>query len=875
MRRRLWLVAAALLVLLAVLILPPLVSISRYKSQIAHLISASLGRPVHLSSLHMHLLPRPGFVLYDLTVDEDPAFGAEPVLHASSVTAVIRMLSLWRGRLEIDEISVDDASLNVVRTPDGRWNLDSLLQATASNASKAADGGKGRALPLPYLAATNSRINFKSGVEKLPFSLVDTDLSFRQASPGEWRIRLRGQPARTDVSLEQGDTGIVELDASVRRAPDLRQMPMHIDLDWRNAQLGQLTRLVTGSDAGWRGDMRGELHLDGAADAAHITTRLRATGVHRVEFAPVEPMDFDANCSLVYHYSARAIENLACDSPIGDGHIHIAGEAPGGGAMPHYSVEMDKVPAGAALEALRTFRSGVDPSLQAAGDLSGKIAYAENPEPESATNKPEAGAKRATASAAKPGSTAVGPAAAGPLTGSLTVEGLTLTGGGLSQPLQAPKFVLAPEVPKPIATKARKPAFAPEPQSEQTQALVGEVALPAGAPVPLNAIMRFGPEGYQVTLRGQASIQRGKELAHAAGLAQAAALDQLAGDSLVADMIAEGPWLPAEDNLPAEANPAASDTAEQASGDETTPKVDSLSGTVTLRNANWKADYLANHVQIAEAALHVDESGLRWDPIEFAYGPLKGTATLSVKKCATPAACSEPQVPEFTLQFGSLDVAKVQTAILGAHAPGTLLSDLINRLHPSTAPAWPRINGVVKVDSLLLGPVTLQNASFEMHILPASVEIASLDGTLLGGTVHGTGTLTSGDKPGYALTGDFAALKPAAIGQMLGGAWRGGSFDASGKLELAGYTGDDLASSAKGTLHFDWRHGSVSGAAAPPALAHFDRWSGDAAIGGGKIALGQNEAVLGSRKSAVDGSVTLEEKPKLTFAAKPAPAKKP
>ena len=46
--RRLWLALVAVLVLLAVLIVPPLVSINRYKSQITRLIAASLGRPVRL-----------------------------------------------------------------------------------------------------------------------------------------------------------------------------------------------------------------------------------------------------------------------------------------------------------------------------------------------------------------------------------------------------------------------------------------------------------------------------------------------------------------------------------------------------------------------------------------------------------------------------------------------------------------------------------------------------------------------------------------------------------------------------------------------------------------------------------------------------------
>ena len=62
--------------------------------------------------------------------------------------------------------------------------------------------------------------------------------------------------------------------------------------------MGQLSRLLIGSDAGWRGDVTAEMKLDGTADSAEVTTRLRATGVHREEFAPAAPLDFDANCGF-------------------------------------------------------------------------------------------------------------------------------------------------------------------------------------------------------------------------------------------------------------------------------------------------------------------------------------------------------------------------------------------------------------------------------------------------------------------------------------------------------------------------------------------------------------------------------------------------
>jgi len=154
----------------------------------------------------------------------------------------------------------------------------------------------------------------------------------------------------------------VRLQASLRRAPELRRMPLHIDLEWRDAQVGQLTRLMIGTDPGWRGDLTGELQVDGTADAAQVKTRLRAAGVHRAEFAPAAPLDFDARCGFLYHFSERAVENLACDSPLGDGSVHLAGDLPGNGEAPHLSVELNRIPVQAGLDALRTVRSTINPS---------------------------------------------------------------------------------------------------------------------------------------------------------------------------------------------------------------------------------------------------------------------------------------------------------------------------------------------------------------------------------------------------------------------------------------------------------------------------------------------------------------------------------
>lgn len=817
-RKRLGIVLAALAALLVVLIVPPLVSLNHYQKRVTELMTASLGRPVRLSGVRARLLPLPELVLSDLTVEEDPAYGSEPVLHATTVKAPIRLLALWRGRLEISRISVDEASLNLVRTPEGRWNLETLFgQAQAGVQAGIASARPGR--KLPFLKATNSRVNFKNGAEKMPFSLVETDLELWQDRAGEWRLELKGQPARTDLNLNQGDTGTVQLRANLRGAAQLRQMPVQLDLQWKNAQLGQLTRLVFGRDPGWRGDLKGNLHAEGTADTVTVQTQLKATGVHREEFAPASMLDFDANCGFVYHYSAHTAEKIECDSPLGAGRARLTGALPGAGQT-QLTLAFDRIPVAAGLDALRTVRSGVSTSLEAAGTISGSVAY-DGRRTQTATSAPEPAPKTGAKKSKK---TTPAPASQGPLSGSLIVDGFALKNGGLSQPLTAQKIVLNAD---PTAARAT---------------IAGTASFAAGGSAPLAVNLRLGVWGYAIAAKGPLSLGRGRELAHAAGWEAVAQLDNLSGDQANVDLIATGPWIPADETLPVTTPVPA----------EENPAKDTVTGTVALTDANWKSGYLVNPVQIAQATLHLEADGLRWDPVAFSYGPVKGTASLWL-----PAGDAKPH---FDAQFASLDAKTLQAALLGAQTKATLLSELLNRLHPAQVVPWPTAEGTVKADVLTVGPAALKKATVTLAITAGGVTVNSLDADLDGGKVHLNGEMTAGTataKPAYTLSGAVENANPAAVGQLLGQHWSGGALHLDGHLALAGYSADDLANSAKGALHLDWKRGAVTGTSVPPALGRFDHWTADAAIGSGKIELGKNVTAQGAKKSAVDGSVTL------------------
>ena len=849
-RSKLWIPALALTIIVALLVIPPLVGINGYRSRIARALSNSVGRPVRISSVELRLFPRPGFVITDLTVDEDPQYGAEPVLHASKVTTAIRLASLWAGRLEISRISVDEASLNLVHTASGQWNLDTLFRTATK--SQTESGGRDRRTPLPYLEATNSRINIKKGVEKLPYSLVNADLAFWQEEPGDWRVRLKGQPARTDVNLDLGDTGILRLEGRMRRAPEMRQMPIHIEMEWSDAQLGQLSRLLIGSDPGWRGDMTAEMKLDGTAADAQVTTRLRASGVHRAEFAPATPLDFDANCGFIYHYSASTAENLVCESRLGDGRLRVKGDLLGNG-HPKLSVELQKIPAQAVLDSLRTVRRQLGAGLEADGTLTGKLSYDASiqlpPQPERGS-KPSHGKKAASKQATMP---------EGPLTGSISLDALRLSGGALNQPVQIQKVLF-------------EPSIEPDGKSEE---LTGIAEVAAGAPTPVVFTVQLALSGYHISARGAAAPARLRQIARAAGLKEAGALEAIAGDPVTMDLAIGGPWIPAPEVLLAESE--GGDTAtlqEPVPENQDQPVPDRITGTVLLHNITWKPEMLPKAVQISQATLHLQGGQSVWDPASFVYGPLKGTARLVVPVCGAEEQC----LPTLDLDFPTLDAGELQSALLGADNKSTLFSTVLAHLTPSSEHKWPAFQGTLKASSFALGPVMLHDFAAQLRVSADSAELTAVDAGILGGQLHATGKVNNGDKPAYALEGTFEKVSPPALCQVLELKCSGTSVDGDGKIDLSGFAGKDLATSAKGTLHFDWKKGAIIGRSGtaeqmPPVLARFDYWSGTAEIANGSVTLKDNQVQTGKRAAAVNASVTFGEPPKVGFsAAKATPA---
>ena len=528
-RRPLLLLIALVVLLVAALVLPPLINISRYQRQISASLAAGLGHPVEVSGITLHLLPRPGVQIANFVVDSTAGYSAEPILECSSVTAAFRITSLWRGRLEIARISLDDPSLNLERASNGQWNFASvLLQASRTQQAptgRAVVHGQNR---FPYIEANNARINFKYGAEKLPFSFLNADVSVWLENPDEWQLRFSAQPMRTDINLSLADTGQVQVSGSVHRASSANELPLNLQAEWRGAPLGQATRMLFAHDLGWRGNTRLTAHITGVPDALGLQLAAEAADFHRESFEPAQPLNLHATCTATYRHWQGLIDGIHCLSPVGNGGLSLRGairQIHAAAPEPDLKLTATHVPTDAVLELLRHTSGRLRNDITVSGHIDGELSYALRPDADTVA------------------------------AGSLLATNLLARSSEMEQILPDLRFVVQP--------------------SSQPLAIVLEPAhMDLGGPNPLVANARLTRQGYFLHYSGSALLEHLLPIAHAFHIVSAGLEGMQGSGTADYNLTVQGDWL-----LPV------------ADTDHPAP-LSAVNGSITLHNAGFQPLYL-------------------------------------------------------------------------------------------------------------------------------------------------------------------------------------------------------------------------------------------------------------------------------------------
>ncbi len=274
-------------------------------------LQSAFGRPVEVGSYDFSVLDGLALEANSVTVGEDPRFGQEYFLRADSITVRLRWTSLLRGRVEFGTLALTKPSLNLVRNPDGDWNLTQWLPQPAPRpAPRVPVGPAFPSTPLSFrrVEVDGGRINFKNGNEKLPFAFVGVKGTVETDRPGRWRMNLEATPWRAAVVMQQA--GTIHLSGDLGGTSS-RLRPAALDVNWYDASLSDVLRLASGNDDGIRGAFALQISAGTAdnGDGWTAKTRAQLEQIHRWNFAPrPDNPSLDLDAHLAWSPSAPYLE---------------------------------------------------------------------------------------------------------------------------------------------------------------------------------------------------------------------------------------------------------------------------------------------------------------------------------------------------------------------------------------------------------------------------------------------------------------------------------------------------------------------------------------------------------------------------------------
>jgi len=797
LRSRRGIAAVCATVLLAMFVVRP--GASRLKTRIANSIGNALQRRVEIGGVHLRLLPRPGFDLENFVVQDDPAFGAEPVLRAGEVSASLRLSSLLRGHIEISQLSLTEPSLNLTRTADGHWNIENLLERTSATAVAPTSKTARESRPaFPYIEADRGRINFKLGPEKKPFTLTDADYSFWQDSENTWGMRLKARPTRTDLSLS--DTGQLRINGAWQRASTLRETPVKFEVQWEGAQLGQVTKFFTGKDRGWRGGISATVELAGTPADLSVRSDAMLEDFRRYDLLGGGQLTLHTHCEAHYSTVDRGLHQIFCQTPAGDGAVAVLGEVRNVPGPREYELKLaaDRFPAQSLLALIRHAKKDLPDDLLATGALAAEF----NLRNEATSPIPQ-------------------------LTGNGQISDLRIRSSSAKAELALGTVPFSVAETTVETKKSHVVRSAAATDSHLAKLLIGPFPLKLGRPAPATAQILISPASYDVAVNGEADIPRILQVARTIGLP---AINPRTDGWAKLDLHVSGPWT-------GFASPR-------------------TTGTAQLHAIRAELRGVQAPVEISSATVNLAENGVRVDSVSASLAGSHWIGWLSFPRmCATPLTCPV----EFNLHSDELIMAQLTDAFRPHPAKKKwygLLSD--DTPAPPTFLAQMKATGKVTANRVVLSSVVATRASANITKDGGRLDISDLRADVLGGQHRGEWHADFSASPAkYSLSGLMRGASLAQLAAAMHDDWITGTADTAYKIETAGRDRDDLTQSAKGTLDFEMQEGTLPHIALTNGELKVRHFSGRLTLADGHIEMQDGKLQSPTATYAVTGRATL------------------
>ena len=751
-RRAIWFWVLLVAILLA-LFLPPFVNVNRYRNRVASAIGNALGREVTVSNIELTLLPRPGMVLSAFVVADDPSYGPEPMLRADTVTAYFRLSSLWRGRLEIGTLALDNPSLNLVRRADGHWNLEELVERTSQVRSAPTSKIKPESRPrFPYVKASSGRINFKLGQVKKAFAFSDADFGLWLDSENEWGVRLEARPMRSDVPVS--DTGTLKMEGRFQRATGLRDTPLNLKINFTKGQFGQITALIYGRDRGWRGGVTSAATLAGTPSSLAVTLDAQVDDFRRYDIALGEALRLAVHCTGTYSSPNDSIRDIQCQSPVRPGMLMVRGTVEGwAGQAYNLGISAEQVPLNRVVALARHTKKDLPGDLTATGNADGVF-----------TVRKDVGAAPVWAGGGR--------------TSHFALQSTVLQN---DFELGEVEFSI-PEAPDATGAKHSRRVTGRLPSGTVNASLrvvVKPFPMPLGAPSPATAGGYFDREHYRITINGDAELTRLMSVSRAMGIG--APSIGLAGPAQLNLEIA-GAWTGFAPPVP--------------------------SGKIQLRNTTAELQGVHEPLQISAATATLADRSVTVNSFsaEFKEGPTFSGSASFPQHCASLEAC----MLRFDLHTSEITLARLNQLLNPASQSRPWYHLLAMGQRDENALVKLYARGRLVANRVLIGELVASNVVSTIEMNAGMLSLKDVRAEVLAG--HHAGNWDAdftANPPNYFGSGTVTKLAMAQVATLMHDAWATGTLDGQYTLGMAGLDGFSLRNSATGSASFRWSGGSL------------------------------------------------------------------
>jgi len=746
-----------LIIVVALFLIRP--GASRLKSRLILSISASVGRPVDIGAVHIRLLPRPGFDLETLVVYDDPSFEAEPMLRASEVAADLRLMSLLRGKLEISHLDLTEPSLNLAHRQDGRWNLEALLERTAHMPLAPTAKAKSEPRPaFPYIEGSSGRINFKTGPEKKPYALTNADFALWQDSENTWGVRLKAQPFRSDLNLN--DTGQLQMNGTWQRSGVVREMPVRFSVEWSRAQLGQLTKLFTGNDQGWRGGVQLELAISGTPKNLRILSDAAVDDFRRYDITSGRALRLAAHCDTEYSTETHEFHQVMCNAPVGSGIITLTGDMGLPGSNKYsLAVTADGVPANAAAVLAERVKKNLPDDLAATGTIHGSFSLRRDGEVGTAPQLEGRGEIADLELSSAADQTKIGPQ-------TIPFVLVENTGAHEARKLTLSKGVAALRLP------------------EGSYVAIGPFTLGSGHVAGATVHGWANRVGYDFAVAGETEIAKALRLARAMGVPASPATVEGLGQ---VELQVAGSW-------------KSTGTAAGFAGPQVT-------GTAKLRGVHVTVRGTGEPVTIVSAEMQLLPDKIRVAKLNAVAAGSEWSGWLETPRgCATADACPA----RFALNTSQISLSGLHEWI----QPGAKKKQWYQVLESNTPPGssiWSRLiaSGRVTADRFQAHGIIASHVSVNVSLEKGNLKISQMNADVLSGKYRGEWRADFSTKPAACKgTGTFTGVSLANLAEVMKDPWILGKASAS--FEVKGPCPANFWQTADGILQVEMKDGAFS-----------------------------------------------------------------